>query len=113
MQTVDASGVRLSPKLFIQVFRDVTKLSPARFLTLRLHPDRYGELYALADIPESIQLGTVLGPLGKRVFRVNCVRPPMGVSDGIAVTQDEKAPPDALIFEIHGIPEYVVRNLAT
>ncbi len=113
MQTVEANGVRLNPKLFITVFRTVTKLSPPRFLTLRLHPDRYKELYALADIPESIQLGPVLGPLGKQILRVNCVRSPLGVSDGITVLQDKQALPDKLIFEIHGIPEFIVSGLAT
>ena len=113
MQTVEANGVRLNPKLFITVFRAVTKLSPPRFLTLRLHPDRYKELYALADIPESIQLGPVLGPLGKQILRVNCVRPSLGVSDGITIQQDQGIPLDRLEFCIHGIPEFLVVNLAT
>ena len=113
MQTVEANGVRLNPKLFITVFRAVTKLSPPRFLTLRLHPDRYKELYALADIPESIQLGPVLGPLGKQILRVNCVRPPLGVSDGITIQQDQGIPLDRLDIRIHGIPEFLVVNLAT
>lgn len=112
MQTVDTNGARLNPVLFIKIFRDVVKLSPARFLTLRLHPDRYKELYALADIPESIQLGPVLGPMGRQITKVNCIRPPLGTSDGITIVQDNTALPDKLIFEIHGVPEYVVANLA-
>lgn len=113
MQTVEANGVRLNPKLFIAVFRAVTKLSPPRFLTLRLHPDRYKELYVLADVPESIQVGPTLGPMGKQVWKVNCIKPPMGITDGITVVQDKQAHPDKLIFEIHGIPEFIVSGLAT
>src|SRR5271155_696639 len=112
MQTVDTNGARLNPKLFISIFRDVVKLAPARFLTMRLHTDRYKELYALADIPESIQVGTVPGMLGRVVTKVNCVKPPVGVNDGIMLIIDPKADPDKLEFSIHGIPEYVVKNLA-
>jgi hypothetical protein len=113
MQTVDLAGERLNPKLFIRIFRDVLKLSPARFLTLHLHQDRYKELYALADIPESIQIGPVLGPMGRQQMRVNCIKPPLGVSDGILVIVDSKTDPDKLEFSIHGIPEYRVVHLAT
>ena len=113
MQTVDMAGVRLDSKLFIKVFRNVVKLSPPRFLSLRLHPDRYKELYILADIPESIQVGFVPGMLGKMVLKVNCIKPPMGVSDGITIIQDKQTQPDRLEFMVHGISEYVVVNLAT
>jgi hypothetical protein len=109
---VDACGSRLTPKLFIQVFRDVTKLSPARFLTLRLHLDRYKELHDLADIPESIQVGQVPGMLGRMITKINCIKPPIGVSDGIQILIDCKADPSTMTFEIHGIPEMVVKNLA-
>jgi hypothetical protein len=113
MQTVDAAGARLNPKLFIATFRAVTKLAPARFLTLSIHPDRYKELYGLADIPESIQVGPVLGPMGRQIMKVNCIKPPLGVSDGITIVQDKTAPLDQLVFSIHGIPEYSLVNLAT
>jgi hypothetical protein len=113
MQTVDMAGERLNPKLFIKVFRDVIKISPARFLTLRIHPDRYKELYALADVPESIQLGFVPGMLGKMILKVNCVKPPLGTSDGITISQDKDTSPDQLVFLVHGIPEYIVVHLAT
>src|SRR5271168_3058670 len=113
MQTVDLAGAHLTPKVFITIFRDVVKIAPARFLTLRLHTDRYKELYALADIPESIQVGTVPGMLGRIVPKVNCVKPPAGVNDGIMLIIDPKADPDKLEFSIHGIPEYRVVGLAT
>jgi hypothetical protein len=112
MQTVDANGVQLNPKLFIRIFRDVVKLAPARFIILRLHLARYNDLYNLADIPESIQVGSVPGMLGRMVTKVNCIKPPMGVSDGIAIIIDSRMDPDKLEFSIHGIPEYIVKNLA-
>jgi hypothetical protein len=112
MQTVDMAGARLDSKLFIKVFRDVVKLSPPRFLALRIHPDTYKELYILADVPESIQVGFTPGMLGRMILKVNCIKPPLGVSDGIIIIQDVEVPTDRMIFEIHGIPEYIVTNLA-
>jgi hypothetical protein len=111
MKTLDAAGAKLSPKLFIETFRTVKKEAPARFWNLRLHPDRYKELYMAADVPESIQLGVVVGPLGKPETRVNCIKPPMGVTDGIKIIQDSTADPGMLVFELHGIPEIVLQNL--
>jgi|ERR1700675_1259612 len=109
---IDMAGVRLNPKLFIKVFRDVVKLAPARFLTLRIHPDRYKELYALADVPETILLGSVPGMLGRMVLKVNCIKPPSSVGDGITIIQDRETPPDQLVFLIHGIPDMIIQNLA-
>jgi hypothetical protein len=72
----------------------------------------YGSIYDMADVPESIQVGNTLGPMGRQVLKVNCVRPPMGISDGITIIQDGKADLTKLIFELHGVPEYMVVNLA-
>lgn len=112
MQVIDAGGAELSPILFITTFRAARKLSPPRFLTLRLHPNKYKELYILADIPESIQVGQVMGPMGRPEMRVTSIKPPVGVADGILIVQDEKADPTKLVFEIHGIPELILENLA-
>jgi hypothetical protein len=112
MQTLYANGARLSAKLFIGYYAAAQKLSPPRFLTLRLHPDKYKELYALADIPMSIQLGATLGLLGRQEMRVCCIKPPLGVSNGVSVVQDEDADPTRIVFEIHGIAELVVEQLA-
>ena len=112
MQTINATGSQLTPELFINTFREAKKLSPARFMTLRIHPTRYHTLYAIASVPESIQIGTVMGPLGKPVVRVNSIKPPIGVNDGVAVIVDPKADPTKLVWEIHGIPELVLENLA-
>lgn len=111
MQVYNCCGALLHHKLFIEVYGIARKMSPARFLTLRLHPDKYVELFKLADIPESIQLGPAPGRLGKQIIRVACIKPPMGVSDGMTVLQDDKVSPNKLVFEIHGIPELVVENL--
>lgn len=112
MQQIDAQGARLDAKLFIQYFREARKVAPPRFLTLRLHPDRYKELVSLADIPESIQLGPTPGPMGRTVMRVNCIKPPLGVSDGIAIAQDANMPSGKIIIEVHGVAEIVIQNLA-
>lgn len=111
MQIIKMGGEKLSPKKFIEIYGIARKLSPPRFMTLRLHPDTYNELYILADIPESIQLGPTLGPLGTHVMRVCCVRCPVGISDGIVINQDPKCDPTKLFFEVHGIPELVVEEL--
>src|SRR5271169_1798971 len=108
MQTVDLAGARLDPKSFIKIFRDVVKLAPARFWTLRVHPSMYKQLYVLADVPESIQVGDTPGMLGRRITKINSIRPPQGVSDGITIIQDKDASPSNLFFELHGIPEYRV-----
>lgn len=80
-------------------------------MTLRLHPDRYKELYVFADVPESIQLGPVLLPLGRYGIRVNCIRPAIGIGDGITIREDVACPIDQMIFEIHGQPELVVKDI--
>ena len=108
----DAQGRHLTAMLFIEAFHEAQKLAPARFLTLRLTPDRYRELCECAEAPEVIQLGVTPGPLGKQVMRVACVKPPAGFEHGIAIEQDAKADPSKLVFEIHRIPEYELTNLA-
>jgi hypothetical protein len=112
MQTLYANGARLTAKLFIDYYAAAGKLSPPRFLTLRLHPDKYKELYVLADIPMSIQMGYTLGPMGRQEMRVTCIKPPLGVANGVAIVQDDTVDPTQLIFQIHGIAELVVENLA-
>ena len=67
----------------------------------------------MAVIPESIQIGDTLGPVGRPIKRVNCIKPPIGVGDGIAVVQDAATDPTKLVFEIHGIAEFVVENIAS
>lgn len=111
MQILKMGGAKLTPKLFIKLYGDAKKLSPPRFMTLRIHPDKYNELYTIADVPESIQLGPTMGPMGRVVMRVCCVRGPVGVSDGIAIIQDPTCEKDKLYFEIHGQPELVVEEL--
>lgn len=111
MRTLDASGAKLNALLFIEAFETAKKLAPARFLTMRLHPDRWGDINRYAVIPQSIQVGDTPGPLGLHVTRINCIKPPLGVSDGIVVKVDDKADPDKLYFSIHGVLEFVVLNI--
>lgn len=111
MQTVDCKGAKLSPKLFITIYTQAKKLAPPRFLTLKLHPDVYQSLFELADVPESIQLGIVPGPMGKQITKINCIKPPLGVSDGCTVVQDSTITADRLVFSIHGIDEISFENI--
>lgn len=111
MIVIDAKGRKLDELLFIESYRAAIKQAPARYLTLRVHPDRYKELFDIADVPESIQMGETPGPLGRRIMRIACVKPANGINDGVAIKQDDKFDPNQLAFEIHGIPEIMVVNI--
>jgi hypothetical protein len=111
MEVVKLGGEKFSNRVFIQLYARARKLSPPRFMSLRLHPDRYKDLYGFADLPEIIQLGSTLGPLGRRIDRVCCIRYPSGLGDGMAIKQDPTCDPDKLYFEVHGQPELVVEEL--
>lgn len=112
MQIIEKNGEALTPTLFIEIFHEAKKIAPPRFLSLRLNKVKYDEIQRFAEVPESIQMGQVLGNLGKKVTRISCIKPPMGVSDGILMVIDPEVEPDMLVFEIHGIPEYVIRGLS-
>lgn len=111
MQTIKCSGERLHPRLFIKIFAEASKLSPPRFMTLRLHPCQYKELHDFASIPETIELGTIVNPLGLPVTRVQCVRHPSSIDHGIAIKQDLSCDRDKLHFQVHGIDELIVEGL--
>lgn len=111
MVILKMEGRKFSPLMFIELYKEARKLAPPRFLTLRLHPNRYKELYAFAEIPESIQIGNTLGPMGRILVRVCCVRAALGVADGIVIREDDTCPLDTLYFDIHGQPELVVQGV--
>lgn len=112
MQVYNTSGAKFNAILFIQLYGMARKLAPPRFMTLRLHSDRYADIVRLAAPPESIQLGDTPGPLGRQITRVACIKPPMGVADGIAIVIDDKFDPMKLQFEIHGEPELIVTGFS-
>lgn len=111
MIVIDAKGGKLDELLFISAYRSAVKQAPARFMTMRVHPDMYKHLLDIADVPESIQMGTTPGPMGKRVNRIACVKPANGINDGVAITQDPEYDRDKLEFQIHGIAEIIVVNI--
>lgn len=112
MQTIDAKGAILTPGMFIDIYHQARTLAPPRFLTLRIHPDRFGDIYVMADTPESIQLGEVPGQKpGSTIWRVACIKPLSSVYDGIAIKQDDKMDKTKLEFQIHGVVELVVENI--
>jgi hypothetical protein len=110
MKTFNMAGAKLGPITFIQIYEEAQKLAPPRFLAIRMHPDRYQDIYQMALPTKSIQLGLTPGPLGKSIMRVACIKPPTGVNDGMTVIQDQTLDPLQLIFDIHGITEMVVEN---
>ena len=113
METIDANGARLTVPLFIKAFKAAKKLAPARFLTLRVHPDvwlRFGQEHE--EHTEIVQVGTFTGHLGKQITRVACVAAPNGLGDGVQVNQDKEADPTRLEFQIHGATELEVVGLA-
>lgn len=112
MQVLKMEGKKLTPLLFIEMYGKAREIAPPRFVTLRMHPDRYKELYAIADIPEIIQLGPVLGPLGRTSMRVRCYRSSVGVVDGMSIKEDPTCDPGTMFFEVHGQVELQVEGLA-
>lgn len=113
MQTIDAGGRPLGLALFIQAFKAAKKLSPARFLTLRIHPRTFAELNELhKDVTEIVQVGEMVGHLGKKVTRIACVPAPNGLGDGVIVNKDSECEQSRFEFQIHGATELEVVNLA-
>jgi hypothetical protein len=97
---------KLGATELIQAYRAAAKMSPPRYLSLRLHPDRYNEIKELAEVPESIQIGTIAGNLGKKITKLACVPVPNGTPHGMTIKQDAKVKMNELIFEIHGVAAY-------
>ena len=113
METIDANGARLTVPLFIRAFKAAKKLSPARFLSLRVHPDAWERFSAEHEgLTEIVQIGSFTGHLGKRITRVACVPAPNGLGDGVQVNEDKEADPTRLEFQIHGATELEVVHLA-
>ena len=111
MQTINCGGAKFTPQLFIKLYAEARKLSPPRFMSLRIHPDRLKELDDFSSLPETIQMGFTTGPLGRSVLRVCCIRNPSSLGDGITVSSDPTCEPDRLYFDIHGNPELVAENI--
>ena len=111
MQRLDAEGQKLSAMLFIRAFAEARKLAPPRYLALRLTPDLYKALLSVAEAPEVIQLGRAPGRPGQTVLKVNCVKPPFGIGDGIEIQAADDAAAGTLQFLLHGIAEFEVVNL--
>ena len=112
MLTIDANGSKLTPQIFILAFHQAQTLAPPRFLTLRLHPKRFGDLETASKIPEVIQLGNTPGPIGRLILRVNCIKPPFGLGDGVQIVQDDEADETKLQFLVQNAVELEVKNLA-
>lgn len=88
-----------------KAYKEATKLAPPRFMTLRLHPTRLKEVEDLSSVI-SLQLGIVIGNLGKRTTKLACVSAPNGISQGITVKPDPEVGMSKLLFEIHGNAAY-------
>lgn len=111
MQNLDMCGESLTATNFCRIWEAARKVAPPRFMTAKMHPTIYEKIEGHACVPLSIQLGPTHGPLGKQIWRVNCVRPMMSVSDGIAIVKDITVDPHKIIFQVHGIDELIVENI--
>lgn len=106
MQTFAAGGARLTLAMFAEAYRAARKLAPARFLTLRIHPQTFITLKADCEqVSEIVQIGEQVGHLGKKIIKVACVKAANGLGDGVTVNLDEQADPSKVEFQIHGTTE--------
>jgi hypothetical protein len=93
----------------VNVYREAAKFAPPRYLSLRLHPSRWAEIMELAIVPESIQVATIPGNLGKKLIKLACVPVPNGTPQGVTVKLDPQAKLDELVFEVHGVAAYTYK----
>lgn len=112
MQTLDCKGSPLRLGLFIRAYQEALRLSPGRFLTLRIHPDTWHTIVADAEeITHVVHSTEILGPLGRRLIKVACVPAPKAIGEGVTVAQDKEIDRRTMVFEIHGAPELEVINI--
>jgi hypothetical protein len=104
------AGASLDAMAIIDLYNKARKLAPPRFLTIRVHPDTWKHVESESEPTHVIQYGDTPGPLGKKILRLACVKPPSGIADGISIVMDPKVDVGEIILEIHGIPEQVYRN---
>src|ERR1700675_3985441 len=96
----------------IDLYNKARKLAPPRFLTIRVHPDTWKHVMSESEPTHVIQYGDTPGPLGKKILRLACVKPPSGIMDGIAIVMDDKTEVGSIVLEIHGIPEIIMRGFS-
>lgn len=107
---VDAANTRLTDAMFAAAYRmTIPLLADAKHVTVRACSARLSELSSSAtDISDVVELGTAKD--GK--VRVVAVPVSVHVDDGAAVIQDDTFDKHTVSFEVNGIPEVQIVNLA-
>src|SRR5438067_2005955 len=112
METIDANQQPLGVPLFIKAYRAARKIAPARFLTIRIHPELFAQFNREhAELTEVVQVGSFTGHLGKPVTKIACVPAANGLGDGVIVKEDLQMSTSRLEFQLHGVTELEIINL--
>jgi hypothetical protein len=114
---IDAKGLKLTDALFAEAYRaTIPTLADAKHVSIRACPARLAELTSVAkDISDVVELGQIGEKLhGKLVLVTRAVAVPVSVhiGDGALVVEDETFSPGVVSFEVNGIPELQIVNLA-
>jgi hypothetical protein len=107
---LDMGGTFLGPMEVINLYNKARKLAPPRFLIMRVNPITWSHIEDQAIPTHVIQYGDTPGPMGRTVLRLACVKPAPAIADGIAVVKDTNTEVGDVVFEIHGVPEIVMKG---
>lgn len=79
---------------------------------MRINPRTFALLNELhKDVTEIVQVGSMVGHLGKRVTRIACVAAPNALGDGVLVNEDIGCETTRIEFQIHGATEFELVGL--
>lgn len=107
---IDAKNTRLTDAIFAEAYRAVVpKLADAKHTSVRACSARLAELsHEALDISEVVELGTA----SDKKVRVIAVPVSVHVDDGAEVISDDSFSATVVSFEVNGIPEVQIVNLA-
>jgi hypothetical protein len=118
MKVFDSNGSKISDSLFAEAYRaTVPVLADAKHVTIRMHSNRASELSQVAgDISDIVEIGEVtetrLDGSTKTLVRVIAAPVTVHVKDGAELILDDKADPTVISFQVNGIPEVQIINVA-
>lgn len=111
-KVLDAKGLKLTDALFAEAYRaTIPVLADAKHVTVRACSARIAELTAVAaDISDVVEVGMSSEKPPK--LRAVAVPVTVHVDDGAAIIKDDTFLNSVVSFEINGIPEVQIVNLA-
>ena len=118
MRTFDVKGSKLSDSIFAEAYRTtIPLLADAKHVTVRMHPNRASELTTVAgDISDVVEIGDVqetrLDGSVKTTYRIIAAPVTVHVKDGAELIIDSAADPTVISFQVNGIAEVQIINLA-